>query len=246
MNILYVCSERGQEHMSNWQEQTPQWPPQQPFQQPPDGQQQSFYTQPTQAGQFQQTPYNGIPPQQKRQGLWRWYKTRTRKIKLSIGCGIILAVLLTFSCIGSAIGIGNLASTPTPTATTSHAAAVIQSPAVTQVPSPTPRPTQKPAPTPTAKPTIAPTHAPQPTQPPATPTPCPGVNCNPWGYNFVSPGNYIYSPPAAFCSYFSCISNFPNGKGYVVECQDNMYSKSGGIQGACSTHGGVLRPLYSH
>jgi hypothetical protein len=80
-----------------------------------------------------------------------------------------------------------------------------------------------------------------------TPTPCPGVNCNPWGYNFdATNGSLIYSPPADFCSYFECISSFWEGKGYVVECNDGMYSKSGGIRGACSYHGGVWRPLYAH
>ncbi|MBX5449026.1 MAG: hypothetical protein IRZ24_03080, partial [Thermogemmatispora sp.] len=86
---------------------------------------------------------------------------------------------------------------------------------------------------------------PPPPRPTPTPTPCPGVNCNPWGYNF-EPGNLIYSPPPDFCLYFACISNFWNGRGYVVECSDGMYSKSGGIRGACSYHGGVWRPLYAH
>jgi len=82
--------------MSDQQGQTPQWPPQQPFQQPPYRQQQSSYTQPTQAhpGQFQQPPYNSFPPQQKRQGLWGWYNPRTRTVKLSLGCAAILAMLL--------------------------------------------------------------------------------------------------------------------------------------------------------
>ena len=68
------------------------------------------------------------------------------------------------------------------------------------------------------------------------------MNCNPWGYNFTS-GNYIYSAPSGFCSYFACIGNFWNGVGYVMECQDGMYSKSGGIRGSCSYHGGNWRPL---
>lgn len=63
----------------------------------------------------------------------------------------------------------------------------------------------KPSPTPPPK---LPTPPPS---PPPTPTPVPaqasGVNGNPWGYNFT-PGNVIYSPPGAFCIYFSCIGNF--------------------------------------
>ena len=35
------------------------------------------------------------------------------------------------------------------------------------------------------------------------------------------------------------IPNYNNGNGYRVQCADGMYSQSGGIQGACSGHGGV-------
>jgi hypothetical protein len=68
---------------------------------------------------------------------------------------------------------------------------------------------------------------------------------NPWGYNFA-PGKVIYSPPADFCSYFDCISNFGNSAGYVVQCSDGTFSTAGGRQGACSYHGGVRRTLYRH
>lgn len=230
--------------------QQPPWQPQQPpnnqpqwGQQPPPYQQ-SLYNQPTQAtpGQFQRPPSNTFPPR-RQSGIWQWYKSRTKKVKLSIGCGMILAVLLFFSCIGTAVGSVHLAppSTPTPTSPSNQVA--VTSPIVNNQPTPTP--TNTPTLTPTPKPTIAPIPTPTPTQSPHTPTPCPGVNCNPWGYNF-NLGKLIYSPPAAFCSYFSCINNFPNGHGYVVECHDGEFSKSGGVQGACSYHGGVLRPLYSH
>jgi len=227
--------------------QQPPWQPQQqPNDQPQWGQQtppylQSLYDQPTQPtpGQFQRPPFHYYPLRGKQSGIWQWYKSRTKKVKLSIGCGMILAVLLFFSCIGTAVGSVNLTTQSPPTLTTpTHQSAILVSPAATFVPTPTP--------TPSATPTIVTTPTTQPTQPPPTPTPCPGVNCNPWGYNLSSPGNYIYSPPSAFCSYFTCINNFPHGHGYVVECKDSMYSKSGGIKGACSTHGGVLRPLYAH
>lgn len=42
-----------------------------------------------------------------------------------------------------------------------------------------------------------------------------------------------------FCSTHDCIPNYPNGNGYTVQCSDGTYSQSGGIQGACSHHGGV-------
>jgi hypothetical protein len=35
------------------------------------------------------------------------------------------------------------------------------------------------------------------------------------------------------------IPNYDNGNGYRVHCADGTYSHSGGIQGACSHHGGV-------
>lgn len=56
----------------------------------------------------------------------------------------------------------------------------------------------------------------------------------------------ITAPPGNFCAYFACIDNFWNGRGYVEQCQDGMFSKSGGIQGSCSYHRGNQRSLYSH
>lgn len=48
-------------------------------------------------------------------------------------------------------------------------------------------------------------------------------------------------PSAAsdFCDTHDCIPNYPNGRGDTVQCADGSYSQSGGIQGACSHHGGV-------
>ena len=105
-------------------------------------------------------------------------------------------------------------------------------------------PKPKPKPTPTrpvvrSRPTPAPRPKPTPTH--VVLNLC-GAPTNPWGYNFCR-GGYIDSPAAGFCSYFDCIANFPNGHGYVVQCVDGMFSKSGGRQGACSYHGGERRPL---
>jgi hypothetical protein len=41
-----------------------------------------------------------------------------------------------------------------------------------------------------------------------------------------------------FCSTHECIPNFDNGNGYIVQCADGEWSHSGGLQGACSYHGG--------
>lgn len=51
-------------------------------------------------------------------------------------------------------------------------------------------------------------------------------------------------PPVAtgtgdFCSTHDCIPNYDNGNGTTVQCSDGTFSHSGGIQGACSHHGGV-------
>ena len=45
--------------------------------------------------------------------------------------------------------------------------------------------------------------------------------------------DYDYTPPG------ENILNYDNGRGYRVQCADGTYSQSGGIQGACSHHGGV-------
>ena len=95
--------------------------------------------------------------------------------------------------------------------------------------------------------------APPPPPPSPTPTPTPtpaGSNCttapaNPWGYDFCS-ASVIYAPPSSFCSYFSCVPSFWSGGGYVVECNDAAFSLSGGLSGACLSHGGVRRTLYAH
>jgi hypothetical protein len=46
-------------------------------------------------------------------------------------------------------------------------------------------------------------------------------------------------PPADDTSPGENIPNYDEGNGYRVQCSDGMYSQSGGIQGACSGHGGV-------
>lgn len=72
-----------------------------------------------------------------------------------------------------------------------------------------------------------------------------GAPSNPHGYNFCRVGTYVYSPATDVCQYFSCIANFDNGRGYMVECRDQTYSMSGGIEDACSDHDGVEQAVYS-
>jgi len=132
--------------------------------------------------------------------------------------------------------------TATPTATTPGASATASATATeSATPVPTLAPTARPTPKPTSRPTPKPTPKPVP-QPTATP----GPYGNPWGYDF-RPGNLIYSPPSAFCSYFPCIPSFwTSTNGYVVQCVDMDFSHSGGREGVCSRHGGYYRTLYSH
>jgi len=57
----------------------------------------------------------------------------------------------------------------------------------------------------------------------------------------ASPDSSAGSVPdsADFCATHNCIPNYENGNGSTVQCADGSYSHSGGIQGACSHHGGV-------
>jgi hypothetical protein len=50
--------------------------------------------------------------------------------------------------------------------------------------------------------------------------------------------------PDGVCVYFICIGNFFEGRGYMVVCNDNQVSMSGGIQGSCSQHGGVRTEVH--
>lgn len=72
--------------------------------------------------------------------------------------------------------------------------------------------------------------------------PQPGPYGNPWGYNFDC-CHLIYNPPSNFCDYFYCMGYFWSGNGYVMQCADGWFGKSGGIQGSCSSHGGNSRAL---
>ena len=149
-------------------------------------------------------------------------------------------------------GIGSLGQRG-PSAGPDSAAAPTASPmpthepteAATLAPTVTPTPTVAPTLEPTTTPAPEPTPTPQPTLLP-TPAPVLGVFGNPWGYDFRT-GSRIYDPPFEFCSYFDCIPSFwDSTNGYVAQCSDLTFSHSGGRQGACSRHGGVKRPLYSH
>lgn len=72
----------------------------------------------------------------------------------------------------------------------------------------------------------------------------PGVNGNPWGYNYTC-CHLITRPAGRICHYFHCIPSFwQSTRGYVEQCRDGTISHSGGRRGSCSYHGGNRRPLY--
>jgi hypothetical protein len=53
------------------------------------------------------------------------------------------------------------------------------------------------------------------------------------------------SGASSFCDTHTCIDNFYNGNGYIVQCADGEWSHSGGLPGACSYHGGETGNVYT-
>jgi len=86
--------------------------------------------------------------------------------------------------------------------------------------------------------------------PPASRTVAPGTTVgvdvalatNQWGYNFGC-CDIIHSPPSSFCSVFRCVTRFWGGTGWVAECGDGLYTRQGGVKGACTKHRGLWRSL---
>jgi hypothetical protein len=198
----------------------------------------------------------GQQASQQGKSVWANFRSMPRVAQVLIAVGAALSLMVCSCCSRSGLvgALGSGPSTAQSTATTSShnsnsgivlvaTSTATTEPTATATPDATATPaatatataTSQPTGTPHPQPTATPKPKPQPTATPKPkPTCIPGaVNCNPWGYNFTS-GNYIYSPPGSFCSYFSCIKNFWNGVGYIMQCQDGMYSKSGGRSGSCS------------
>src|SRR5713226_2966774 len=88
--------------MNTGQYQPPQWnnPKRGQYQLPQRNNQQPPYP-----------PYNLPPSQQRRPGLWSWYKRQTRGAKIGIGCVVIIGLLLFCSCISAALGSNNTSTT---------------------------------------------------------------------------------------------------------------------------------------
>jgi hypothetical protein len=170
--------------------------------------------------------------------------------------GLVIAILVTAAMAqppseNTSLGVGtgpsespspvDVAQAQSPAASPSVAPASPASPSSSPTPAPKPAPPAlSPSPTPTSQP------PPAPPPPPVTFDFC-GAPDNPWHYNFCSTniGKYLTSPNSGICSYFNCIPSFwQSTLGYVDECNDGTYSHSGGRQGACSHHGGEMRPLW--
>jgi hypothetical protein len=184
--------------------------------------------------------------------------------KVGIGVG---AGLLVLWVIGAIAGPPEKPSSPRPRplSSVSRTASPRLTPSVmgqapppkTMSPSPSPAPpaSRPPAPVRSLATTPAPPRAvlspPRPSSVPPLPPPqaAPVALCgappNPDGLEYCA-GSLVTSPPQDVCNYFTCIANFWNGRGYMVECKDTEVSMSGGIRGACSYHHGELRPVYKH
>lgn len=124
---------------------------------------------------------------------------------------------------------------PTPTSSPTHVAVIIA--------------TKVPTVTATAKPRVVP--SPIPTQPPDPPVVKKSVQQQPSGPVYNSDpngGSLVYNPPSNFCTTHSCVSTFwLRTNGYVVECNNGLWSHSGGVRGSCSRDGGESSTdLYQH
>lgn len=153
------------------------------------------------------------------------------------------AVLVILLC----TGMFGLAAMAPPEPAVTEAAPSTVAPATPAPPSPSPSPSPTPtSPSPSPKRTHS--KAPAPNRTTAKPAPKPvnlcGAPKNPCGYNFCG-GSRIYDPKPDTCSYFACIDYFWNGKGYMVQCNDGMYSLSGRRRGVCSYHHGYKRTVFS-
>src|SRR6266513_504487 len=110
-----------QEPPDPYQHYPPQHGQQPPFQ-PQPYQQPSQYPPPPTPGQFQYSPPPPPVPPTRPSGFRNWFHTRSRRTKVGIGCGTILAALLLCICAASVYGSSTVGTRVTPTPTTGHVA----------------------------------------------------------------------------------------------------------------------------
>ncbi|MFE9694697.1 hypothetical protein [Micromonospora sp. NPDC005806] len=84
--------------------------------------------------------------------------------------------------------------------------------------------------------------------PSTSPSPIPADRCgappNPYGYNYCG-GSYVNNPASDVCDYFACVDNLWDGNGNLVQCEDDLISRTGMKGGGCAGHGGTRRPVYA-
>ncbi len=232
-------------------------PPQGPLSGPPPG------------PEWGPIPTSGLPPDQrprKKRRKWPWIAAGV-VLALLVIAGIAGAnsPKPTSATLGSptpTTAASAVAASTTTTVSATTQPTTTAAPATTTAPQPpttvptTPLPTttvpttpitpaivpQQPPPAFPAAPPVAVAPIPPPPQPAPSANLC-GAPPNPYGYNYCGRGVNVSNPPGDVCTYFTCIANFPNGKGYMEECRDGTISKSGGIQGSCSKHGGDQRAI---
>ncbi|MFU8870430.1 hypothetical protein [Micromonospora sp. SL4-19] len=122
---------------------------------------------------------------------------------------------------------------PVTTAATSPAPSVTATPTAGWPPVP-------PSPQPTG--TVSSSPTPSATPSPTEPDRC-GAPANPYGYNYCG-GSYVYDPAPDVCAWFACVQNLWEGKGYLVQCEDGLISRTGMKRGPCAEHDGTRRPVY--
>jgi hypothetical protein len=193
------------------------------------------------------TPTYGFPPVQAmpRQPIRKLSRTYVALIiavgAVAVLCGTVFAALTSGSHQPSQPA-GAQATSPSPTSADRLGTAQ----AATAAPTSSGATTITTAPT-TARATTASPVSPQPTtatpQPPPPPPNLCGAPPNPYGYNFCG-GSVINRPPSDICSYLNCVTKFPDGNGFIIECKDSTFSTTGGTKSVCAKHNGYLQTLY--
>jgi hypothetical protein len=165
------------------------------------------------------------------------------------GVLIAMTVVLLASCGGAARTVTVTTSTTTSTASSTSTSSTSQRPAThTQTAarrsprsSPCPPgefPLKVPASSLPPSEVDGPCFKPPSTSAATTTTTAPSISTAQSAPAIEGPGSLSHATDAQFCSTHTCIENFPNGSGSIVQCADGEWSHSGGRSGACSDHGG--------
>lgn len=72
-----------------------------------------------------------------------------------------------------------------------------------------------------------------------------GAPANPYGYNLCGRGSPVDDWPPQVCSYFTCVADFGESGGHLVECGDHMLSTSGATGKGCAHHRGAPQTVFA-